>query len=53
VLNVVDGCNQSGSQEMTYIVENEQGDALDVTIVATPIYGYEDLLVDVNAIISG
>ena len=40
-------------QGKAYIVDDEGNYSLDVTIIADPIYGYEDLEVDFNAISFG
>ncbi|NDK10273.1 PKD domain-containing protein [Candidatus Gracilibacteria bacterium] len=53
-LVVADGCGQTATEQMTYIVTDTSAtEGLSVDIDATPIYGYEDLLVNFNARISG
>jgi PKD repeat protein len=53
VLEVKDWCGQTWVQSMTYIVDEQWDYTLNVTIIADPIYWYEDLEVDFNAISSG
>jgi hypothetical protein len=52
-LRARDACGQSGAESMTYIVADDSNYSLDVTILADPIYGYEDLEVAFNGIVNG
>ena len=55
VLNVTDGCGNSGREQETFIVRDSapQDFDLSVDILAKPIYGTTDLLVDFEGVIEG
>lgn len=52
VLTVTDACWQQAREEMTYVVKDTSWDALNVSIFADPISGFEDLEVNFDAIVS-
>ena len=52
VLEVQDGCGQTGREQMNYIVR-ENSVSLDVSIWAVPIYWEASLLTDFEALVSG
>lgn len=51
-LSVIDGCNQTARDGMTYIVRDSDN-SLNVSIIANPVLWYEDLQVDFQWIVSG
>jgi len=48
---ITDPDGNTGSEQMTYIVYSDDTSpyAIDVTISADPIYGFEDLVVDFDS----